>query len=123
MEPKSISVSEPIYFIVQGITAKGIHSYVESVAKKMFQTFLFLTILKIISEIRSISHAFLLKIPVRSLYYTSLWHYCSHIYDSFYVNPFFQKAVILLLFFLENQFNIKTIIDTAIVMLQVCVIW
>ena len=28
LEPKSISVSEAIYFIVQGITAKGIHSYV-----------------------------------------------------------------------------------------------
>ena len=99
------------------------NAQLESVAKKMFQTFLFLTILKIIPEIRLISHTFLHKIPVQLLYYMSLWHYCSHIYDSFYVNPFFQKAVILLLFFLENQFNIKTIIDTAIVMLQVCVIW
>ena len=28
LEPKSISVSEAIYFIVQGITAKDIHRYV-----------------------------------------------------------------------------------------------
>ena len=96
----------------------GKDRYIESVAKKMFQIFLFVMTLKIISEIQTISHAFLPKIPVQSPYYMSMWHYCIHIYDSFYVKPFFQKTVIFTTFFLEKQFNIKTIIDMAILMPQ-----
>ena len=77
----------------------GKDRYIESVAKKMFQIFLFVMTLKIISEIQTISHAFLPKIPVQSPYYMSMWHYCIHIYDSFYVKLFFQKTVIFATFF------------------------